>query len=131
MSRYNLNDLSPLNLAHELKHQIFADERTFKTDIVENYTEYLITAEFPGFSKKDISIDYQDDILTISATRKREERSDKDELIRSERSYGNLSRQFYLEDGDVDQISAKFENGLLTITIPKRPRSAKGNIQID
>ena len=64
----------------------------FKTDIKETPEEYVVHAELPGVNKEDINIDYNNNYLTISATRNNEHEEKKDNYIRRERSYGSISR---------------------------------------
>lgn len=69
--------------------------------------------------KGDINLEYKDNTLIISAIRNEEINEEKDNYIRRERSYGQISRVFHVENVDREKISAKFENGELQITLPK------------
>jgi HSP20 family protein len=93
-----------------------------RVDISETPTESRITAEPPGISEKDVEISVQDDILTIRGE-KRAEHEDKNasrHLV--ERNYGAFARSFQLPPGyDPDKISASFDKGVLTLTLPKPP----------
>ncbi len=92
-----------------------------KTDVSESKTAYDVVIDLPDMDKKDISITYDNDILTVSAHRDSlNDASDKDgNLIMNERSYGRFSRQYRLPDVDRQQISAKYEDGSLKINLPK------------
>ncbi len=92
-----------------------------KTDVSESKTAYDVVIDLPDMDKKDISITYDNDILTVSAHRDSlNNASDKDgNLIMNERSYGRFSRQYRLPDVDRQQISAKYEDGSLKINLPK------------
>ena len=94
----------------------------FNTDIIESGNNYILEADLPGFEKGDIKLDIKDDILTIKAERHTEtEKKDKDsKSICCERSYGSYSRQFDVSGIDTDKISAKYENGVLKLTMPKK-----------
>ena len=94
----------------------------FKTDIKDNGKEYVLEAELPGFKKEDISIDIDKDCLTISAEHKSEENEDdKDKgFIRRERYYGSYSRSFNIKGIDADAISASYNDGVLTLTMPEK-----------
>ena len=94
----------------------------FNTDIIESGNNYILEADLPGFEKGDIKLDVKDDILTIKAERHTEtEKKDKDSRsICCERSYGSYSRQFDVSGIDTDKISAKYENGVLKLTMPKK-----------
>lgn len=92
-----------------------------KTDVSESPKAYEVVIDLPAMDKKDISITYDHDILTVSAHRHSlNHASDKDgNLIMNERSYGRFSRQYRLPDVDREQISAKYEDGTLKINLPK------------
>ena len=102
----------------------------FKTDIKETPEEYIVHAELPGVKKEDIKIDYNNNYLTISATRNNESEEKKDNYIRRERSYGSVSRGFYLNNVNKDLIKAKFDNGVLNVHLPKKEKSEKDTNKI-
>ena len=90
-------------------------------DIKEDSSCFTITADVPGIAPKDIDIHAENGMLTIQGDREGEKKEEKQGYKRIERSYGSFFRRFTLPDtADTDQISAKGENGVLTITIPKR-----------
>lgn len=94
----------------------------FGTDVTDEGDHYQLTADLPGFKKDDIEINVEDGILTISAERN-EETEDKDKkgrYIRRERTYGSYKRSFDLTEVDDDNITAKYEDGVLTLTLPKK-----------
>jgi HSP20 family protein len=95
-----------------------------KVDVSENDREIQIVAELPGLKQEDINLNLQDDVLTVSGET-RESREEKEKQYHlTERSYGRFERSFRLPDTvDRDKISARFENGLLTITLPKSEKS--------
>ena len=76
----------------------------------------------PGFEKKDIHLDLNGDVLTVTAERhsKVEDKDKKDKVIRVERSYGAYSRQFDVSGVDTEGIKAKYDNGVLKLTLPKQ-----------
>lgn len=94
----------------------------FKTDITDNGDSYLLEADLPGFDKKDIKLDINGDLLTIHAERhsEHEEKDKKNKYIRCERSYGSYSRQFDVSGVKTDEIKAKYDNGVLKLTMPKK-----------
>lgn len=91
-----------------------------KCDIYEKDNKYYIELDAPGFDKKDINIEVKDGYLTVKAHKKEESKDEKKNYIRKERYYGEYSRSFALGDVDIDNIDAKFENGILNITVPKK-----------
>ena len=94
----------------------------FKTDIIENDNKYEVKAELPGVKKEDIKLDYKNGYLVISAKKEDEHDEKKDNYIRKECSYGEFSRSFYFDNVEQDKISAKFENGILKVTLPKKAK---------
>ena len=108
----------------------FKSGGSFKTDIKETPEGYVVHAELPGVKKEDINIDYNNNYLTISATRNNEYEEKKDNYIRRERSYGSVSRGFYISNVDKNLIKAKFDNGVLNIELPKKEISSNNNNRI-
>ncbi|NUG39495.1 Hsp20/alpha crystallin family protein [Lactobacillus mellis] len=104
-----------------------------KTDVSESKTAYDVVIDLPDMDKKDISITYDNDVLTVSAHRDSlNNASDKDgNLIMNERSYGRFSRQYRLPDVDRQQISAKYEDGSLKINLPKSQDLPNNNTKIN
>lgn len=91
-----------------------------KCDIYEKDNNYHIEMDIPGFDKKDINIEVKDGYLTVKATKENNEENSDKNYLRRERSYGEYQRSFALGDADIDNIDAKFDNGILLITIPKQ-----------
>ena len=94
----------------------------FKTDIKDNGNEYVMEADLPGFKKENIKIDIDNDTLTITAERKNEnsEKDDKGNYIRMERSYGSFSRSFDVSGINTEEISAAYNDGVLTLNMSKK-----------
>ena len=94
-----------------------------RTDVKETDNSYELDMDMPGFDKGDIKAELKNGYLTISASSNRNnDEKDKDgKYIRRERYTGSCSRSFYVGD-DVKQedIKAKFENGILKVTVPKK-----------
>lgn len=97
-------------------------EQPMKCDIYEKDGNYHIEMDIPGFKKDEISVETKDGYLTIKAEKNNEvnEEDEKKNYIRRERTYGKYERSFYLGDLDEDRIDAKFENGMLKLTVPKK-----------
>lgn len=91
-----------------------------KCDIYEENDEYHIEMDIPGYDKKDINIEVKDGYLTIKASKATEDKEESKNYIRRERVVGSFTKSFALGDVDTDKIDAKFENGILNITIPKQ-----------
>ena len=112
-----------------------SDFGKMKCDIYEKDGIYHLEMDIPGFDKKDVNIEIDDnDYLTVTAEKNSEnnEEDEKKNYIRKERSYGKYQRSFYLGDVDKDKIDAKFDNGILKITMPKKEeiKSSKKTIEI-
>ena len=92
-----------------------------KTDIREKDDAYELIVDLPGFKKDEVSIDVKDGYLSISAAKGLDEdESDKSgRVIRQERYAGTCSRSFYVGDVKPEDVKAKYESGILTITLPK------------
>lgn len=108
----------------------FASANSIKADIKETEKEFIIDAEIPGAKKEDIKLDLRDDRLTISIEKSEETKEEKDNYIRRERRYGSSSRSFLVENVKNEDITAKYENGILSIVLPKS-ETKKVNNRID
>ncbi len=97
----------------------FTGINSIKADIKENEKEFIIDAEIPGVSKEDIKLDFKDERLTISVEKNEETKEERDNFVRRERRFGSTSRSFYVENVKHEEVTAKYENGILTIVLPK------------
>ena len=89
-------------------------------DISENEKEFILSADFPGFDKKDVSLKVEENQLRLTADQEDQKKSNDGKYSLRERLSGKLSRNFTLPDNVIsDSINAKFKNGTLTISIPK------------
>lgn len=97
---------------------------TPQLDIAETDKAYLLSVDLPGVDGKDIDLSANDEALTIRAERRREHESGDDKGVRFhrvERSVGRFERTLSLPvDADTDNISARFNNGVLEVTVPRR-----------
>jgi len=104
-------------------------------NIIEMDGEYKLEMAAPGLEKKDFKIEVDNGLLTISSEKKEEKKEEKKNYRRQEFSYQSFSRSFRLPENSVsDKIDAHYENGLLTLTLPKKektPTKAKKEIKID
>jgi len=103
-----------------------------KIDIWEDDEKYVLEAELPGFDKKDIDVNISDDVLTIRATRKKEEEKKDKNYYYAERSYGEFVRSVRLP-AEVDKkgIKAKYNNGVLELTLPKTKEAKEKTTKIE
>lgn len=108
--------------------------RMMQSDVAENDKEYTVKVDMPGMDKSKININYNDGVLSISGSRKSfKDNSKKDNsIIHKERMEGHISRSFRLPNVVASNIHAKYDNGVLTITLPKQSAGNGDNsIQID
>lgn len=94
-----------------------------KTDIVEKEDRFELLVDLPGFNKEDVKVELKEGYLNIEAERNssKDEKDEEGTFIRRERYTGTCSRSFYVgEEFKQEDIKAKFENGILTITVPKK-----------
>jgi HSP20 family protein len=90
-------------------------------NIIEGEKEYRLELSVPGFRKEDFNIDIEQGVLTISSERKEESNKEEKNYSRKEFSYSSFSRTFQLpENCDENSINAKYDNGVLQLTIPKK-----------
>lgn len=114
------------NLARAFFNEPFFSEkaeiRPFRTDIKKTEDGYVLEADLPGFEKKDIGIELKDDVLTIKAQRHSEveDNNKKENYVRIERSYGSYERSFDVSGIDTEKITAKYENGVLSLAMPEK-----------
>ena len=91
----------------------------FKVDVKDKGSGYELTAELAGLQKEEISLDYNNGYLSISAQKNEEQNEEKENYIRRERHFGSMNRSFYIDDIDESKITAEFNNGILTVNLPK------------
>ncbi|MFA5851345.1 MAG: Hsp20 family protein [Spirochaetales bacterium] len=118
----------------DLIEQMFSDDdfvcaqfRTPAIDVRDEDERYVVEAELPGLSEKDVKLELKDSTLFLSTAKSEneEEKSEKGRWLRKERRDIQFSRSFALpEDVDMEKIEAKFRDGLLTIALPKKPESS-------
>ena len=101
------------------------------TDIIDQGNQYLLRTDLPGYNKEDIHIDMDGDRMTISAQHKEETQTDDNTYIRRERRYGSMSRSFDVSGIDTSGIQAKYENGVLELTLPKKEATVAPNRRIE
>jgi HSP20 family protein len=89
-------------------------------DLVETENDFVLRADLPGLSDDDVSIEVEDNVLTISGERKAEHEERKEGYYRVERSFGRFSRSLTLPEGvDPEAVQASFEHGVLEVHVPK------------
>ena len=103
-----------------------ATPNLMRTDIKENDAAYEIVIDLPGFEKENVAAELKDGILKISAKTSQESEENTDTFLRRELFTGQCSRQFYVgEDIEEADIKARFDNGTLQISVPKKVEQPK------
>ena len=127
------NETNPFLALHREMNRLFDDAfRTFdvapfssraigwpSVEVKETDKDVKIVAELPGLEEKDVNVELQDGVLTISGEKK-SETEDKERRF-SERYYGRFERSIPVGDVEQDKVAATFKNGELTVTLPKSP----------
>jgi HSP20 family protein len=101
-------------------------------DIYETEHELVVKADLPDIDPKDLDIRVENNILTIRGERKFEKQVNEDKYLRVERSYGSFARSFTLANTvNANAIKAEYQNGVLTLTIPKREEAKPKQIKVN
>ena len=107
--------------------------QSIRVDVKENGDAYVVEAEMPGVAKEDIHVTIDGSVVTLRAEVKQMDAQAADEkLLRSERYYGSVARSFQLPV-DVDQgaAKAKYDNGVLVLTLPKKAGNGGQRLTIE
>lgn len=106
-----------------------------RIDIKELDDAYVVEAELPGMDKENIQLKFENNVLTIAAQNTVEDRKEDEagRIIRQERHFSNMQRQFTFNNVDESNIKASYQNGMLNVTLGKRTpgRSTNSDIPID
>ena len=134
---YQLSPFSTLNQFNRELNRLFDDRRTTSTswtpqvDVTETDDSFQVAADIPGVSPEDIEISLHNGLLTIRGERKYDNESSNANFSRRERFLGTFSRQFNLPDSaDQETVTAKTNNGVLEITIPKAKKAKPISITV-
>ena len=137
-TRSYLNTYNPFREMEELERNAFgsffgnSDLAAFKTDVTDEGDHYLLETDLPGFEKQDIHLDLQGDVLTLRAERHSKlEQKEQGQILQMERSYGSYSRQFDVSGVDTGRITAKYENGVLKLVLPKQEQVPPDTRQLE
>ncbi len=101
-------------------------------DVKENEKEIVVKADLPGIDEKDINLTFHDGVLTLRGEKKSEHTDERENYHVMERSYGSFQRAIRVpETIDEDKVEARFDKGVLTVTLPKRPELVKAQKKIE
>lgn len=103
--------------------------QSIKVDVKESADAYTVQAELPGVTKDDIQVTVDGNVVTLRAeVRQQDSQTSDEKSLRSERYFGSVARSFQLPvDIDNSQAKAKFDNGVLSLTLPKKQGSSGGH----
>ena len=113
-------------LLEEFDRLAFERELAAPLDVIDEGDRFRVVVDLPGFNKEDISVYVENGDLVIKAERKEEKEEEGRSFVRRERRFGEVYRRISLpSEVDVDRISAKYNNGVLEIVIPKLEKEKK------
>ena len=126
-------DLAPGFYIKPLHGDPLPSPTQIKVDVKETDQGYSVLAEVPGVAKEDIHVFIDGNVVTLSAEVKQSDaQASNEKLLRSERYYGAVSRSFQLPaDIDQDTAKARYDNGVLTLTLPKKKSGASQRLTIE
>ncbi|GAB4389678.1 MAG: Hsp20/alpha crystallin family protein [Thermodesulfovibrionales bacterium] len=100
-------------------------------DIFEDDANVIVKAEVPGVGKEDLEVSVEENMITISGEKKKEEKVEEKDYYRVERSHGSFRRSFSLpSEVESAKAKARFKNGVLEVTIPKSEKAGKRKIKV-
>lgn len=126
-------DVAPGFYVRPLHGDALPTPSQIKVDVKESDKSFTVQAEVPGVSKEDIHVSIDGSIVTLRAEVKQQDTQTQDEkVLRTERYYGSVARSFQLPQ-DIDQANAKakYDNGVLTLTLPKKSASVTQRLAIE
>lgn len=127
------NDFAPGFFVKPLHGDPLPTAAQIKIDVKESGGAYTVQAEVPGVAKEDINVSIDGNVVTLSAeVKQHDSQSEGEKVLRTERYYGAVSRSFQLPV-DIDQAAAKarYDNGVLTLTLPKKAASGTQRLTIE
>jgi len=115
-----------------VRFEMVAPTPSIKVEVVENDETFQVKAEIPGVRKEDIKVNVDGDTVSISAeTRQQKDERKNGKVLASEFQYGAVSRSFSLGTAvDAGKTKARYENGILELTLPKKPSAQNTSIAI-
>ena len=126
-------DVAPGFYVEPLHGDPLPSAASINVDVEETDKGYTVHAEVPGVNKEDIHVSLDGNVVTVRAEVKQQDSETKDEkVLRSERYYGAVSRSFQLpQEVDAGAAKAKYENGILNLTLPKKMQANTRRLSID
>lgn len=126
-------DISPGFYIKPLHGDPLPDPDQIKIDVKENDKAYTVLAEVPGVNKEDIQVSLNGSVVSLRAEVKQQDLQTKDDrVLRSERYFGSISRSVQLpQEIDQSKAVAKYDKGVLTLTLPKKQGGGAQHLKIE
>ena len=126
-------DLAPGFYVRPLHGDSLPAPSQIKVDVKETEGGYTVQAEVPGVPKEDIHVSVEGNVVSLRAeVRQLDQKTEGEKVLRSERYYGSVARSFQLPaDIDAAQAKAKYDNGILTLTLPKKLNNSSQRLNIE
>ena len=126
-------DIAPGFYVRPLHGEGVPSPSQIKVDVKETDGGYTVQAEVPGVPKEDIQVSIDGNVVSLCAeVRQHDQKTEGEKVLRSERYFGSVARSFQLPvDVDATQAKAKYDNGVLTLTLPKKQGGSAQRLSID
>jgi len=126
-------DIAPGFYVRPLHGEGVPSPSQIKVDVKETDGGYTVHAEVPGVPKEDIQVSIEGNVVSLRAeVRQHDQKTEGEKVLRSERYFGSVARSFQLPvDVDATQAKAKYDNGVLTLTLPKKQGGSAQRLSID
>ncbi|MGL4809076.1 MAG: Hsp20/alpha crystallin family protein [Giesbergeria sp.] len=126
-------DIAPGFYVRPLHGDTLPAPSQIKVDVKETEGGYTVQAEVPGVPKEDIHVSVEGNVVSLRAeVRQLDQKTEGEKVLRSERYYGSVARSFQLPaDIDAAQAKARYDNGVLTLTLPKKLNNAAQRLNIE
>ena len=126
-------DFAPAFYVRPLHGDALPEPSQIKIDVKEDDAAYTVHAEVPGVSKEDINVSIDGNVVSLRAeVRQHDQKKDGEKLLRSERYYGAVARSFQLPvEVDAAQARARYDNGVLVLTLPKKQGNKTQRLAIE
>ena len=126
-------DIAPGFYVRPLHGEGVPSPSQIKVDVKETDGGYTVHAEVPGVPKEDIQVSIEGNVVSLRAeVRQHDQKTEGEKVLRSERYFGSVARSFQLPaDVDAAQAKAKYDNGVLTLNLPKKVNKAAQRLNIE
>ena len=126
-------DFAPAFYVRPLHGDALPEPSQIKIDVKEDDAAYTVHAEVPGVPKEDINVSIDGNVVSLRAeVRQHDQKKDGEKLLRSERYYGAVARSFQLPvEVDAAQARARYDNGVLVLTLPKKQGNKTQRLAIE